>query len=342
MKAAVWTGIDKIEIKEIPIPEIAEEEALIKVRKAGVCVTDYHIISGKLKIGKFPNIQGHEICGEVVDLNSKRKDVVIGQRCVIATSLGCGHCDYCRMGKAYLCAQSSEIGYYPHNGGYAEYVKVPVSAIVSIPNDVSDDAGSILESAVCPTESLMRTGVPLNSVVLVAGVGPAGLTYIMLAKIMGAGKVIALVRGRDNAKRALAYGADLAIDSCAVSDVVAAIKEATGGFGADLVVEATGAASVIESSFHWCKKGGTVIQYGIPSDNEIIRLPVKELVTGEITLCGAVGNTKAWYPLVEMIASGKLNLERLITHRFRLTEISEAFNLYRNKDKDLIKAIIEF
>ena len=93
MKAAVWTGVDKIEIKDIPMPTLNEGEALIKVRVAGVCVTDYHVISGKLKIGVPPNVQGHEICGEIVKINGE-SSLKIGERCVIATSLGCGECEY--------------------------------------------------------------------------------------------------------------------------------------------------------------------------------------------------------------------------------------------------------
>ncbi len=342
MKAAVWTGINQIEVKDIPIPEIGKEEALIKVKCAGVCVTDYHIISGYLKIGKYPNVQGHEICGVVDKINSDRTDIKVGQRCVIATSLGCGHCAYCREGKQYLCKDSSEIGYFPHNGGYAEYLKVPVSAIVPIPDAVSDYAGSILESTVCPTESLMRVGIPVNSTVFVTGVGPAALAYIMLAKIMGAGKVIALVRGDFKAQRALKFGADAIVDTTKTPDIQAEIMKMTNGEGADIVIEATGAGEIITKSILCCKKGGTVIQYGIPGDNDTTILPVKEMIVNEITLTGAVGNTKAWYPLVELIEKGKLNVEQMVTHRFKIEDINKAFDLYRNRDKELIKAVIEF
>ena len=93
MKAAVWYGDNDVRIEELLIPEIGEEEALLKVRAAGVCVTDYHIISGKLRIGQPPNVQGHEICGEVVKINTKRNEIAIGQRSVVATSRGSGHCE---------------------------------------------------------------------------------------------------------------------------------------------------------------------------------------------------------------------------------------------------------
>lgn len=342
MKAAVWTGIDKIEIKDLPMPEIGEEEAIIKVRAAGVCVTDYHIISGKLKLGKMPNVQGHEICGEVYKINSSRTDIKVGQRCVIATTVSCGKCAFCREGKGYLCKDSGEIGYYPYNGGYEEYTKVPVSCIVPIPDEVSDLAGSILESCVCPTESLMRIGVPLNSNVLVMGVGPAGLAYIMIAKLMGAGKVISLVRSEKNALRAKKFGADVVINSKETPNVVEEIKKITNGEGADIVIEATGTPSIIALGIECCKKGGSIIQYGISGDDEQVNLPVKDIVANEKTIYGAVGNTKAWYPLVELIKNGKLDLEKMVTYKFKLEDIDKAFDLYRNHDSDLIKSVIVF
>lgn len=341
MKAAVWLGDNHVEVREVPIPEIGDEEALLKVRAAGVCATDFHIISGKLKIGKTPNVQGHEICGEVVKINSKRTDIPIGQRCVVATSIGCGHCDYCREGKEYICNDSSEIGYYPHNGGYAEYVKVPVSAIVPISDKVSDKAGAILESTVCPTESLMRIGIPFAGNVVVAGTGPAGLAFIMVARLMGAGKIIVLVRDEKSTVRAFKYGATHVVNIKG-ENPVQEVVDITGGKKADVVIEATGAKPMIEMMPDYVKKGGNIILYGIPGDEDQIIFPVKKMIVEEISVHGAVGNTKAWYPLVKMIESGKLDLEQLVTHEFKLEDINKAFDLYRAHDKTLIKAIIKF
>ena len=342
MKAAVWLGDNKVEVREVPIPEIGDEEALLKVRAAGVCATDYHIISGFLKIGKAPNIQGHEICGEVVKINSNRTDIAIGQRCVVATSIGCGYCDYCREGKQYICNDSSEIGYYPHNGGYAEYVKVPVSAIVPISDKVSDKAGAILESTVCPTESLMRIGIPFAGSVVILGTGPAGLAFLMVAKLMGASKIIVIVRDEKSTVRAYKYGATHVVNIKTSPNAEAEVAEITGGKKADVVVEATGAKPMIERAFDYVKKGGNVILYGIPGDEDKVVFPVKKMIVEEISVHGAVGNTKAWYPLVKMIENGSLDLEQLVTHEFALEDINKAFDLYRNHDKTLIKAIVKF
>lgn len=340
MKAAVWTGLDKIEVKEMPIPVISDGEALIKVRCAGVCVTDYHVISGKIKIGQPPNVQGHEICGEIVDVRGDTT-LKIGQRCVVATSIGCGECEECKANKAYLCNNSSEIGYYPHNGGYAEYVKVPISCVVPIPDQVSDLAGAILECVVCPTEALMNVGVPTESV-FVLGAGPAALAYISLAKIWGVKKIIALVRREENAIRVKKFGATHVINSREYPDVEKRLLEINDGKKAEMVIESTGSRDIAELAIDLVKKGGKVIVYGICDESEPMRVNVKKIVTEEISIYGVVGNTKAWYPLVELIKEGKLDLEPMVTHKFTLDQIDKAFDLYRNHDKDLIKAVIQF
>ncbi|MBR6736859.1 MAG: alcohol dehydrogenase catalytic domain-containing protein [Clostridia bacterium] len=340
MKAAVWTGVDKIEIKDIPMPTLNEGEALIKVRVAGVCVTDYHVISGKLKIGVPPNVQGHEICGEIVKINGE-SSLKIGERCVIATSLGCGECEYCKQGKQYICNQSSEIGYSPHNGGYEEYLKVPIQAIVPIPDSVSDLSASVLESWVCPTESLMNVGVKKGSTVLVTGNGPAALAYITIAKYMGAEKVISVIRSEDKEHLVKDFGATHVINTkkCYAEQV---LNEITLGDKCELVIEATGAPSVIENCFNYVKKGGKVILYGIPGDDVRVNLPVKKIICEEISIHGAVGNTKAWKPLVDLIDKGAINLDKMVTHKFKLDDIDKAFDLYRNHDREIIKAVIEF
>ncbi len=342
MKAAVWMDVNQVEIQDLPIPEIGEEEALIKVKVAGVCATDFHIMSGKLRIVDPPYVQGHEICGVVDKINTKRTDLKEGMRCVIATSIGCGHCEHCRAGNEYMCSESAEIGYKPWNGGYAEYLKVPVSCIVPIPDSISDSAGGILESIVCPTEALMRLGVALNSAVVVTGAGPAAIAFVMAAKVMGAGKIISIVRTTYAEERVKEFGADFVINTAVTPDYKSEVFKLTNNSGADIVVEATGAAEIIENMPFCAKKGGKVVLYGIPGDLDKINLPVKKIVTEEISIHGVVGNTKAWYPLVDLLAAKKIDLDRMVTHRFKLEDIDKAFDLYRNKDKKFIKAVIEF
>ena len=341
MKAAVWTGIDRIEIRELPMPVPEPGEALVKVRAAGVCVTDYHVISGKLKIGAPPNVQGHEICGEVIEINGN-SDIAPGTRCVIKTTFGCGECAMCRSGRAYLCNESAEIGYTPYHGGYEEYLKVPVSAIEPIPLSVSDLSAAIMECCVCPTESLMRIGIDPGETLLVTGNGPAALSFIMMGKAFGAGRIISVIRNPAKETLVRRFGATDVIASSNPAETEKRVSELTDGLKAPLVAEATGAPAVIENCFDWCAKGGRIIQYGICADDETVRLPVKKIVTEEITVFGTVGNAFAWTTLIDLISKKKIDLEKMVTHTFTLDEIDKAFDLYRNHDNTLVKAVIIF
>ena len=138
------------------------------------------------------------------------------------------------------------------------------------------------------------------------------------------------------------FGATDVINSKEYPDVTARLLELNDGKKADMVIESTGSREIAELSVELVKKGGKIILYGICPDDQPLRFNVKKLVTEEISVHGVVGNTKAWYPLVEYIAQGKLNLEPMVTHKFKLDDIDKAFDLYRNHDKKLIKAIIEF
>ena len=341
MKAAVWTGTDTIEIQDLPVPEPGEGEALIKVRAAGVCVTDYHVISGKLKIGAPPNVQGHEICGEVVRVCGP-SGLRAGTRCVIKTTFGCGRCAMCKSGRAYLCNECAEIGYTPYHGGYEEYLKVPISAVEPIPDSVSDLAAAIMECCVCPTESLLRIGVRRGETMLVTGNGPAALSFLMMGKVFGAGRILSVLRDPAKAELVRRFGATDVIVSGDPAEIEREVIRLTDGNKAPLVVEATGAAAVIESCFDYCAKGGRLIQYGICGDDDRVNLPVKKLVTDEITVYGTVGNAMAWTTLIDLISRKKIDLEPMVTHTFRLEDIDKAFDLYRRHDRTLVKAVITF
>lgn len=341
MKAAIWTGPDKVEITELPMPHPQPGWALIKVRAAGVCVTDYHVISGKLKIGSPPNVQGHEICGEVVEINGA-SDIPAGTRCVIKTTFGCGECEMCRSGRAYLCDKTWEIGYTPFHGGYEEYLVAPIAAIEPIPDSVSDLAAAIMECCVCPTESLMRLGINKGETMLVTGNGPAALSFIMMGKVFGAGRVISVIRDPEKQKLVRSFGADEVIVSSDHDYILGRIKELTNGVMAPLVAESTGAPVIIERCFDYVSKGGRIIQYGICGDGDLVNLPVKKMVCDEITVYGTVGNATAWKTLIELTDKGVIDLEKMVTHIYRLDEINTAFDLYRNHDRKLIKAVVKF
>ena len=339
MKAAVWTDYGKMEVMEVPMPEISDDEVLIKVMAAGVCITDLHVYTGQFAYGKPPHILGHELAGQIEAVGANVTDYQPGDRIVAETSIGCGKCAMCKSGNRHLCADMTEIGFTPNNGAYSQYVKAPAANLFRIPDNVSYEEAGIIESVVCPSGALMRWGVKFGETVLVYGVGPAGLAFIQTAKAMGAGKVIAAARNQQRLERTLHFGADLIINT-STEDLLARVLEETNGQGAGLVCEAAGAPATILQSFDAAARGGRIILYGIPGDKDEILMPASKIITKQLEIYGAVGNPFVWEPLLQMVSAGRINLRDMVTHTFSLDDIESAFRLIADKKENPIKAVV--
>ena len=339
MKAAVWTDYNKVELQEVPVPEISSTEALVKVHSAGVCATDLEVITGRFSYGRPPHILGHEIAGEIVAVGADVKERRIGERVVIETSIGCGTCRECKNGDRHLCSQMEEIGTAPHQGGYAQYVKAPADNLVLIPDNVSYDEAGIVESVVCPVGGLMRLGVRFGETVLVYGVGPAGIAFIQGAKAMGAGKVIAVARNDERLQRAKKFGADLLINS-KKEDVREKVMEFTGGKGADLVCEAAGSGATTRSAFECVKRAGRIMLYGIPNKDQANEFSSLDIIMNQLEVYGVLGNQHVWEPLLTLVSSGRINLKDMVYTALPLSEINKAFELMEDPVKKPIKIVV--
>ena len=158
MKAAVWDGSDILKFDpDYPDPVCRDDWVVIKVMSAGICATDLHIMRGEF--GEPPLIMGHEICGIITEIGSRVESCGVGDRVVVETAVSCGHCRYCESGQKHLCSECHEVGFPPHNGGYAQYVTAPANCIHRIPDSMSWDEGGVLEAALCPFGLICRYGV---------------------------------------------------------------------------------------------------------------------------------------------------------------------------------------
>lgn len=339
MKAAVWTKIGEIKVMDVPLPEISPDEVLIKVMSAGVCATDLHVYTGAFKYGEPPHILGHEIAGEIAEIGSNVKGWSVGDRVVVETSIGCGGCRACRSGQRHLCRHMTEIGFTPHNGGYAQYTAVPAANLFRIPDGLSYDEAGIIESVVCPIGALYRLGVRFSETVAVFGVGVAGISFIQGARAMGAGKIIAAARTDSHLQRVKAFGADVTINTVK-EDPIEAIMRETDGEGAGLVIDATGAARIISMMPEAARRSGRLILYGLPGEDAKMDYPVKDIIMKQLEVYGAVGNPLVWEPLLQMAASGAISLKNMITHTFPLERINDALAALTNPEMNVIKAVV--
>jgi len=336
MKAAVWKGINNVEIEDIPMPSPKSGEVLIRVKSAGVCMTDIHIIKGEFPYTKPPHVLGHEIAGVLEHDSNFFK---AGDRVIVETYIGCGTCFYCLRGMKHLCVKGEEIGYVPYQGGYAEYICVPEKNLYKLPDDVSFDEGGILESFMCPFGSLYDAGRLVGDKVLIMGAGPAGLAYVIASKAAGAGKIILAGRNSTRLSQAKSFGADVIIDIDR-DDIESTIINETKGIGVDVAIEAAGVPKSIANAFEFVRKGGRVVLYGIPGQNAEIPFPVTDIIIKQLKVTGSIGNPNMWKTALELIEGGRISLKGMVTHKFSLEHFNEAIDLVANKRDGVIKAVI--
>ncbi|MBE7083171.1 MAG: hypothetical protein E7373_01040 [Clostridiales bacterium] len=337
MNALVWYGERDVRYEQTAEPKVKDGWVKLKVLATGFCVTEHHIITGKITLCNPPHILGHEICGEIVEVGNGVENDVIGKRVVVETYVGCNECEFCKNGMRHLC-DAGEIGYPPFNGGHADYVCVPRSCVHFLPDQISDNEAGIMEAVVCPFGAIMSSNVA-DKTVLVYGAGVAGLSFIQAAKLYNASKVICVVRNDVKKAQAYHFGADVVIDSSKES-VLQRIKEETNGLGVDYFADATGSEKIIAESFNYIKKGGNIILYGLPDKSFSVKLPVFDVILNQINICGYTGNSLAWEKVIEFAKDGKLNLKDMVTTVLPLNQINKAIEILDNKPKDMIKIVL--
>lgn len=338
MRKAVWQGDGKVAFvqdgKGRPAPG-GDHEVLIRVTAAGVCGTDVHIIQGKLRFADPPLVLGHEFAGVVEECGPAVTRVKPGQRVKCDSVCGCGTCRWCSRGATQFCPAGSEFG-ITRDGGWAEWVVAPESNLHLLPGSVPDDVAAIMDVEVLG--SLRKPGIAPGETVVIFGPGPAGLVAVQAARALGAGRVIVCGTRPDRLAAALELGADHAIDVNG-RDAVNEIREMTGGDGADLVFDAAGTRKSALDSIEAVRPQGKVVFYGVHGA-AIPDFPVDRLVLKDIVVYGALTNRTGWEELISLVAESRVNLSRLITHRFPLEAVEEAFLAASDRATGCLKAVL--
>jgi len=306
----------------------------VRMRAAGICATDLHIVDGRLRFARAPLILGHELAGEVVE---GTPDLAAGTRVAVASVLSCHRCPYCRRGLPHLCDTPRELG-ITVDGGWCEEVAVPRENLVPLPAGLSWEAGALLEPLNCTLGAMERAHVRAGDDVLILGSGPAGLLFVQLARLKGAGRV--LVVGTTPARQALAraLGADYLLD--AGEDLLKRSREVCGGIGPDLVIEAVGSERTIHEAFRLVRRGGHVVLYGLHG-RPIQSFDTDGIVMNALTVVGHQSSPDLWPETVKLVETGRIDVARLVTGRFPLAEAPRALDVARDEAGGSIKVRLE-
>lgn len=335
MKAVVYYAPGDIRVEQVDVPVCGAGEIRIKIDACAVCGTDLKAyVSGNPRI-KAPKVMGHEFTGIVDTIGSAVVGFQIGDRIVMATSVACGDCYYCKRGHRNLCANIAPMG-FTFEGGMAEYTVIPARALagghaIKVPSHVKAEHAALAEPLSCTVNSCFNCNIQKGDVVVVIGAGPMGIMNACVAQQFGASKIILAEINEERLKQAAPFGFDVLVNP-AKEDLAAIVMEQTGGIGADVAIVAAPAAKPQEDAISLVRKRGTVCLFAsLPVDNSEITIDSRVLHYGEIKLVGSSDSTPQQVSkAVEIISSGSLKADKLASHVLPLDDIMKAYELMKS------------
>jgi len=334
MLAAVFEGEGKLNLKEVPGPEIKKsDDVLLQVEAASICGTDVHIL--EVPPGHPANkgaILGHEYTGMILEVGDDVKDFKAGDRVVVDPNITCGSCTYCKMGMPNMCENMTTLGIFI-NGGFARYNVAPAKALHPISPNLKAGLAVFAEPLSCVVNATQKLKVQPGENVVVLGAGPIGLLFTQMFRASGAGKIIVSEVSEYRSKYAKESGAARLINPLK-EDLEKVVKEETV-IGSDVVVDAVG--TLFKEAMKIVRRDGRILLFG-QNSNARAEITQNDITRRELVILGNYIAKFTFPPTIKIIESKVLNLEKLITHRLPLKDIHQGIEAMENRRA--IKVII--
>lgn len=348
-----------IELDAIDVPPPASDQMLMRVRRVGICATDLHLLDGHIG-DPFPLVPGHEFVGEVAALGehaAARRGLAIGDRIAVEMQLPCGVCPRCAEDRYNLCDRDDPAAGLPVGreygvniprtaapglwGGYADYLHVPAEAIVHrLPDAIPWDTAALVEPLAVSFRAVHRGRVAKGDTVAIIGPGPVGLLISAAAKIAGASRVVMVGTRQNRLDLARSFGTDSTVNSREVDDVRGAVAEALGGL-ADVVIEIAGVTAAQSLAVTLVRRGGRVVLAGACGwDADVTFGADRDLLTREIDVLPSFLSAGGYEPSIAALADAAYPYAELVTHRFTLERVRDAYDVVRDKRDGVIKAVL--
>lgn len=336
MKAAVCSAPGKILIREVPKPAPGPGEVLVKVKSVGVCGSDVDGYRGHHPMIGYPIILGHECSGIIAEVGKGVAASRVGEAVVVEPFFTCDACAFCLQGTYNFCAALKIIGHQVA-GAYAEYVLIPAKFAHTKPANVSFDAAAILEPCSGSLHAVRRGRIQAGDFVVIIGGGTMGSFSTQHCRNLSA-ETLVIEPVAFKRQLALDLGASHVIDPAA-QDVAGMVKELTRGRMADVVIEAVGKQATLAQTVSLVKNGGTIILIGW-TGNDTDPFDLTHTTFKELTVLGTLGFCRDFPIAMKLVAQGKIDIERIISHRFRLEQVTEAIELLESGRDNVMKAVV--
>lgn len=341
MKALVLEEYNKLVYKDMPVPEITDNEVLIEVKACGICGSDVHGMDGSSGRRHPPLIMGHEASGVIVQKGGAVTDFAEGDRVTFDSTIYCGACFYCRQGLINLCDNRRVLGVSPpeyrQHGAFAQYVAVPDHILYRLPDNLSFVQAAMVEPVSIAFHALALTPVSLGDSAVVIGSGMVGIFVIQALRAAGCGKIVAVDLEQSKLDLALELGADHGFLADKV-DVAGEVQELTGGKGAHIAVEVVGNTAAVNTAIGSLRKGGALTIVGNLAPT--VEFPLQEVVTRQISIAGSCSSCGEYPACLDMIARGTVNVDALVSKVAPLAEGVEWFNKLYHGEEGLMKVIL--
>jgi 2-desacetyl-2-hydroxyethyl bacteriochlorophyllide A dehydrogenase len=328
MKTVVIERPDEISVLERDIPEPGPGQLLVQVMASGICGTDLHIYRGEY-MGSYPVIPGHEFSGIVASTGSGVTRIHVGDRVAIEPNIACDNCVNCLNNRQNFCLNWQAIG-VTLPGGMEEYVIVPERAAFSI-GDLPFEVGAFMEPLSCVVHGIERARIGLADHVAIFGAGPIGNLMIQMARIQGAAQITVLEINPGRADLASQLGADRVVSS--FEDLQAETY--------DIVIDATGAIPVMNRTIDYVRKGGTVLLFGVPPSGKNMEVEGFTIFRKGLTVLSSFTSVRNSFQAVDLLRSGQVRVDPLISHRLPLHEMPRALELIESRDPVVKKVIVQ-
>jgi L-iditol 2-dehydrogenase len=338
MKVAMYYNNNDVRIEEMPIPDISDDEILIKVYASGICGSD---VMEWYRIKKAPLVLGHEIGGEIVKTGKNVKNFNVGDRVFVSHHVPCNECKFCFEDKHTLCSTLHSTNFYP--GGFSEYIKIPKInvdfGVFKLTEEISYEESVFIEPLACVVRGMRIAEMSQNKTVLVIGCGIAGLLHVKFAKFLGAEKIFSTDINEYRLKIAKKIGADYTIN--AKNDVINELKKKNNGYLADFVFLCSGSISAVVTALESVNPGGTIMFFAPTKPDVKIPFPLFDLWSKEIKMVSTyAGAPRDIEEAINIIKNKKIVVDDLISHRFPLSKTAEGFKLV-SKAGNSMKVIIK-
>ncbi len=337
-RVAVYHSNQDIRVGERRLPEIGAGDALMEVHASGICGSD---VMEWYRLPKAPTVLGHEVAGRIVAVGEGVTKLEVGERVITTHHVPCLTCHYCLSGRETVCDMLRQTSFDP--GGFAEFIRIPAINVergtLKLPDGVSHDAGSMVEPLGCVLRAHRKAGLKAGDKVLIVGAGVSGCLHILAARALGAGRVFASETRAHRREFAAQLGADAVFDP---AEPIPELLRADMGRGVDVVILCTGARGAIDQALQSVDRGGTVLFFAPMGPDESYDLPFNEVFwRNDAMLTSSYGaGIRDLTQALDLIEGGRIEVERLITHRLPLAQTQTAFEMMLQAG-DSLKIIID-